>query len=607
MNESSDQNWSLEITAEANGRLRKPTINVRGPDNALIFTDTANLRSAAERTRVCNRIAKQLKAEPEKVQSKMEEAWNDLVQQQEIRQSVDQSAARAQLQQGTTAELLDRQPEEIRRPLALVGGRAYAVAWCIYKIAKRASFDESTQQVIEHDPPLVLCEPRTVIVSSDGRLFADGEGISGALPWKELGLQVSLPGPIPPGCGWSGRGVKRYVAGERPNPTDVFERLVRLIDRFIDFARSLGSQHTMCEFVASYIIGTYFLDAFTVVGYLWPNGERGAGKTTLIHLVAEIAYLGQLILAGSSFPTLRDMADYGATLAFDDAEDIMDVRRTDPDKRTLLLAGNRRGATVAVKELQGDKWHTRYLNTFCPRLFSAIRLPDPVLGSRTITLPLVRSGDEARTKATVADHTTWPCDRQELLDDLWALGLQHLPVMPGHDREAASLASLSGRSLEPWRVVLGVAHWLEKRHSVEGLFDRMEKLSRSYQAERSDYEEHDATRVLFRAMLKLLEKHEPWDSVVLRPGEIAALMNDIAKEEDLCEPEKPFTNARKVGWMLKRHRFKRPHGTGRDASGKQWQATCDEIVEAARAYGVEPSSAPTGGTVESPPNACRTA
>src|SRR5262249_54758312 len=160
----------------------------------------------------------------------------------------------------------------------------------------------------------------------------------------------------------------------------------------------------------------------------------------------------------SSYPTLRDLADYGATLGFDDAEAVMDAKRTDPDKRTLLLAGNRRGATVAVKELEGDRWVTRHVQTFCPRLFSAIRLPDPVLGSRSIILPLVRSTDPKRTKANVMDPADWPCKRQALIDDLWAVGLAHLPELPEHDREAAASARLAGRALEPWRAVLGVAH-----------------------------------------------------------------------------------------------------------------------------------------------------
>jgi hypothetical protein len=74
-------------------------------------------------------------------------------------------------------------------------------------------------------------------------------------------------------------------------------------------------------------------------------------------------------LAGGSYTSLRDLADYGATLMFDGTEQIMDPKRADPDKRTLLLAGNRRGATAPLKERVGERWVTRHVQAFCPRLF----------------------------------------------------------------------------------------------------------------------------------------------------------------------------------------------------------------------------------------------
>src|SRR5262249_57683061 len=107
----------------------------------------------------------------------------------------------------------------------------------------------------------------------------------------------------------------------------------------------------------------------------------------------------------------RDLADYGATLAFDDAEGVMDVKRAEPDKRALLLAGNRRGATVTVKELEGERWVTRFIHTFCPRAFSAIRLPDHVLATRTITVPLVRSCDAGRARSKPVAPAGWQVDR----------------------------------------------------------------------------------------------------------------------------------------------------------------------------------------------------
>ena len=93
---------------------------------------------------------------------------------------------------------------------------------------------------------------------------------------------------------------------------------------------------------------------------------------------------------------LRDLADYGATLCFDEAERL-DSKNADPEKLALLLSGNRRGSTMAVKELNGEKrWVTRHVSTYCPRLFSAIRLPGETLESRSIIVPLVRSADPVK-------------------------------------------------------------------------------------------------------------------------------------------------------------------------------------------------------------------
>ena len=61
---------------------------------------------------------------------------------------------------------------------------------------------------------------------------------------------------LPANCIWSGAGVERYLAGERSDPVDVFERTMAVVDRFIDFSRSLADQRTMCELTACYILAT---------------------------------------------------------------------------------------------------------------------------------------------------------------------------------------------------------------------------------------------------------------------------------------------------------------------------------------------------------------
>ncbi len=242
-------------------------------------------------------------------------------------------------------ELLDHAPPRMTRPLMLVRGRAYAATWCYVKVTQTES-QKKDGTIVRHDPPLESIEKRMFIVRDDSLTFGDG----GQQPINALELEVILPeAPLSEKL-LSAVGLKAYVQGKRSDPLVAFEKIKAIINRFIDFDHSLASQEVMVELVACYILATWFLDAFTVTGYLWPNGDRGTGKTQLLIVITELAYLGQTIQASGSFAALRDLADYGATLAFDDAEDLADPRTTSSDKRALLLAGNRKGSTIPLKE-----------------------------------------------------------------------------------------------------------------------------------------------------------------------------------------------------------------------------------------------------------------
>src|SRR5262249_22747726 len=150
-------------------------------------------------------------------------------------------------------------------------------------------------------------------------------------------------------------------------------------------------------------------------------------------------------------------------------------------------------------------------------------------------VPLVRSGDDRKAKRNPMAPEDWPrgCDRRRLVDDCWALALANLRHLKEHDRRGAEAAHLAGRNLEPWRAVLGVAHWLQERHGVAGLFERMEKLSVDYQRERGEFEDHDATRVLYRALLTLTRGRQPPEALDVAPKDIAEEMSNIAASEDL--------------------------------------------------------------------------
>lgn len=484
-------------------------------------------------------------------------------------------APRAQPQAAAPVfELLEDEPLAMRRPLALIDGRGYAATWVNVKVTLTESVNKRGE-IVKHNPPLVQTEKRLMIVRDDGRIFGDG----GDAPLSELGFSTRLDEIPPAEKTWSTRGIKRFSAGERPKPADVFTRVVETIDRFIDFDRSLAEQKTMAELCACYVMVTYMLDAFTVIGYLYPNGDRGSGKTQLLQVICEMAYLGQVILAGGSYATLRDMADYGATLAFDDAEGLSDPKRTDPDKRNLLLAGNRRGNTVSVKEEINGKWQTRHVNTFCPRLFSATRFPDSILASRTIIIPLIRTPDRYRANADPLDFALWKHDRRVLVDDLWSLACSNLPALVTYETRVNQRAELTGRNLEPWRAVLAVALWLENE-GVGGLWQRIETLSRAYQSERATLEATDITALVVQALSKCLGDK---DSDVISTKDVTAAAKQIAEDDEL-DIDDDRINSKRIGRIIAKMRLE-SNKNRKKARG--WIVSRQVIERWGASYGVE--------------------
>lgn len=501
--------------------------------------------------------------------------------------------------------LLDSTPLAIRRPLCLINGHVYAATWVSVRHIVHSEKSKDGK-LIEHKTPIVTESRELCIVRDDGVIFSkvDLSSFGNWQPRENLGLVVHLPTEGDPAKVWSGAGVKRYLTGERPDPLDVFKRVVAVVHRFLDFDLSLASQTTMAEMIACYVLASYLLDAFNVVGYLWPTGLGGSGKTTLIHLVAELGYLGLLILFGVSYAFLRDLSDYGAVLCFDDAENLAGGKKNqdklDPDKRALLLAGNRRGSTVPLKEFTPPKtWIMRYVSTFCPKTFSAIQLPDPVLASRTIVVPLIRTIDNDRANNNPADYIKWPHDRNRLIDDLWALGLAYLRELPQHAQAAKEAARLSGRALEPWHAILGVAHWLTER-GEQGLFQRMEELSVAYQRERADLETFNPGLFVLRALVELGSQTNA-DPLIVTTSQIKNMVKQMTSEGDADETEDDGValSPHRIGSLLRQWRIEkraRPGGKG----PRQWSVARATLDRLAKSYGVVPSTAQTDSSANNP-------
>lgn len=474
-------------------------------------------------------------------------------------------------------ELLDEAPLTIRRPLSLIKGKAYAAIWpyTLTRITQKLMGG----QVVQLQDPQEIKEQKLHIVCSEGSIYGPVEK-----QMSSLGVDVVLPEPPPAKDSlWSTPGIKAFVKGDRPDPKDVFCRVKSVIARFIDFDRSIASQDTMAEMLACFAIATWFLDAFSVAPYIWINGERGSGKTSLLLILVRLSYLGSSLSPSGSFAALRDLADYGATLGLDDAEDLTDPKKSDPDKRAILLSGNRKGITVPLKEPDpnGQGWKTREVNCYCPRIFSTIQKPDATLSSRAIVIPVVRTASRLKGNSDPLDNAQWPCDRKKLIDDLWSTALEHLAEMPTFDKLIGDKSELIGRDLQPWRAILAVAAWLEKL-GVEGIWKRTEALaSGAYQTERVDLEKVDINRIAIRAVGEFI-KNKPTERQWTFPTQtIVDLMKSIINEDEI-EIDQGIINSQMLGHRFHKMRFLKAER--KPKKSREWKINRQEAITLFAAY-----------------------
>lgn len=172
-----------------------------------------------------------------------------------------------------TTEILDDAPLTMRRPLALIGDQAYAAIWPYVKTSHPITDDESNASDLESSK----VTRRLCIVRSDGTIFGVGKYLI-----SDLGFNIALKEIFPADKLWSPKSAKEFGKAEPADPCEVFRQVVDVIDRFIDFDRSLADQLTMSELVACSILSTWFVETFNVIGFLWPTGESGSGKTSFL-------------------------------------------------------------------------------------------------------------------------------------------------------------------------------------------------------------------------------------------------------------------------------------------------------------------------------------
>lgn len=451
------------------------------------------------------------------------------------------------------------------RPIQTVGGKSYFATSVLVRMK-----DNSTK----------YC---WLVASADGAERYSEVELDDHLTFDKAPFQIDMAGIPRPDLTLSFDAYQAHVLNKQPlpSPGDLFRAVTSEIDRFVSFSGSFASQQDMAEFVGCWTLSTYATDVFDTVGYLWPNGERGCGKTQCMKVITALSFMGQTITASSSFASVRDEAALGGTLGFDDCENI---QKMDGNKRELLLAGNTKGAGFIHKEpgKRDGTWIQRYVDCFAPRLFTSIGLPDDVLFSRTILIPLTRTSDSAKTRRKPTNLRDWNTSPALLRDQLWVSIARSLDRISASKSAVNDSSHIAGRDFDIFQPILTIAYWLQHDCGVEGLFDRMLKVMSLYHETKHRNNLPSFEQVVLQSICDLLNRADR-NSNDLSTREIALQIHEICNRWDITEQELINADVQRVGILLGRLGFRKKAG---HAKSRGWTISLEELLEKSRSAGI---------------------
>ena len=339
--------------------------------------------------------------------------------------------------------------------------------------------------------------------------------------------------------GWSAEGRRTWLAGgPAPDLADVFRRLCKAIEFYIDFPDNESAAVTAT--LALWTMLSYVFFAWPAVRYLYIGGPLSSGKSRVFDVLLLLlfrALASSNITAAALFRTLHER---GGALLMDEAERLKDQTPDASDLRSILLAGYKRGGKATRLEAVGDTFKTVEFDCYSPKAIACIGGLPPALASRCITITMFRAAPDSPMPARRVDAE--PQRWAALRDDLHALALGPLGRAAIELAGWADVCNLGGRDYELWQPLMSLAAMIEAA-GVSGLLGQIQEHAAAVAEANKDDETPDADELLLRLLADAVRDNLSAPT----PGEIL----DKARQ---AEPEsfKRWT-ARGVAARLKRY------------------------------------------------------
>ncbi len=245
---------------------------------------------------------------------------------------------------------------------------------------------------------------------------------------------------------YSPQAIKGFLEGSLSGDLkETFSEIRRIIRHYIDF-----SDDRTYDFLACWIIGTYFYPIFSHYPYIHFTGPKGSGKSQCLHVLACLCHNAKIAGSMTLAVQFRIIGALQPTLLFDEMENLGHTQHTELH-RMLKYGFEKNGPQVWRMDMSGNRMEMNCWGVYCPRAFASIEGMEEVIASRSVQVIMERSFDEEIKNRTVnADDALW----QGLRDQLFLVTMAEGPSLKAiYDRrDKPSQIHFSGRD---WDIFKG--------------------------------------------------------------------------------------------------------------------------------------------------------
>lgn len=184
---------------------------------------------------------------------------------------------------------------------------------------------------------------------------------------------------------WRYAYIQRFLNGESVEPGAIFNAVLDLFTRYIDFHSPMESR-----ILSLWTIGTYFYPMFPAYLYLALNGSKNSGKRTIMRVLQPLVF-NMVTTSDPTGPSMFRLIHYSScTVGIDEAERYHNPK--DPvmqQIRQLLNSGYKQG--MPAIRLIGEVMKPQAFDVYSPKILAAIAELEDILANRCIAIPMRRT------------------------------------------------------------------------------------------------------------------------------------------------------------------------------------------------------------------------